>query len=160
MWLTTTSARMLARVTGSSTLVGVTTGTTRTPRQVLVAVGVLALQSAALFGFSGWLLLQRLEETPSNEQVFEGSAVYLLLSGFLVALVALALRSLRGWAYGATVVVQLLALGVTYEMSRAGFWVGAVPMVVAAGAALVALFSKPARAAFNRDRGPADPGDG
>jgi hypothetical protein len=151
---------MLASVAGSSTLVGVPTATARPPWPVLVAIGVLALQSAALLGFSGWLLLRRLEEQPSNEQVFEGSAVYLLLSGFLVALVAIALRSLRGWAYGATVVVQLLALGVTYEMVRGGFWLGAVPMAVAAGAALAALFSRSARAAFNRDQGPAGPPGG
>lgn len=117
-----------------------------------MAIGVVGLQSVALLGFSGWLFIKRLEETPSNEQVFEGAAVFLLLSGLLVALVALALRSRRGWAYGATVVVQLLALGVTYEMARAGFWIGAVPMAVVAGVALAALFSKPARAAFSRDQ--------
>lgn len=143
---------MLASLAGSSTLVGVPTDTARAPWPVLVAIGVLALQSIALLGFSGWLFIRRLEETPSNEQVFEGSAVYLLVSGLLVALVALALRSLRGWAYGATVVVQLLALGVTYEMVRGGFWLGAVPMAAAAGSALVALFSRPARAAFKRDQ--------
>lgn len=118
---------------------------------MLAAIGVLALQSAALLGFSAWLLLRRLEETPSNERVFEGSAVYLLLSGLLVALVALALRSLRGWAYGAAVVVQLLALGVSYEMARGGFWLGAVPMALVTVGALTALLTKPARTALGRD---------
>lgn len=118
---------------------------------MLVTIGVLALQSLALLGFSGWLLARRVDEVPSNELVFEGSAVYLVLAGLLVGLVALALRSMRGWAYGAAVVVQLLALGVTYEMARGGFWVGVVPMAVAAVAALAALFTKPARTAFGRD---------
>ena len=114
-------------------------------------MGILSLQALALLGFSGWLIMRRLSDTPSNEQVFEGAAVYLSLSGVLIGLIALALRSRRGWAYGAAVVVQLIALGVTYEMARADFWVGAVPMALAVAAALAALFSKPARVAFNRD---------
>jgi hypothetical protein len=129
----------------------VPTDTSRPPRPVLVTIGVLAGQAVALLGFSGWLVAQRAGETPSNEMVFEGSAVYLVVSGLLVGLVAMALWSMRGWAYGAAVVVQLLALGVTYEMARGGFWVGAVPLGVAAVAAGVALVTKPARAAFGRD---------
>jgi hypothetical protein len=125
--------------------------TARPTRLVQVAAAVVGAQALALLGFSGWLLARRLTETPSNEQVFEGSAVYLLLSGVLVALIALGLRSRRGWAYGASVVVQLIALGVTYEMVRAGFWLGVVPMVAAAGTVLAVLFSPPARAAFGRD---------
>lgn len=115
------------------------------------AVGILAAEAAALVGFSGWLLLRRTQDIPSNERVFEGAAVYLLLSGFLVALIAISLRSVRGWAYGAAVVVQLLALGVTYEMARAGFWVGAVPLALGAAGVLGALLSRPSREAFGRN---------
>ena len=125
--------------------------TDRSPAPVRVATGVVAVQALALLTFSGWLLVRRLSETPSNEQVFEGSAVYLLLSGVLVGLIALGLRSRRGWAYGATVVVQLIGLGIAYEMVRAGFWVGVVPVSIAAATVLAALFSAPARAAFGRD---------
>lgn len=125
--------------------------TDRSPAAVRVATWVVAVQAVALLGFSGWLLMQRLSETPSNEQVFEGSAVYLLLCGLLVGLIALGLRARRGWAYGASVVVQLIGLGIAYEMARAGFWAGVVLVVAAAGIVLAALFSSPARAAFGRD---------
>lgn len=116
-----------------------------------VTIGVLAAQALALLGFSGWLIAQRVTDTPSNEMVFEGSAVYLVVSGVMMGLVALALRSLRGWAYAATIVVQLIALGVTYEMARAGFWIGAMPLGVAAITAVAALFTRSARTAFGRD---------
>jgi uncharacterized membrane protein len=112
---------------------------------------VVAIQAVSLLAFSGWLLVRRLGETPSNERVFEGSAVYLLLCGVLVGLIALGLRGRRGWAYGAAVVVQLIGLGIAYEMLKAGFWVGVVLVVTAAAAVLAALFSAPARAAFGRD---------
>lgn len=112
----------------------------------------MAVQAFALLAFSGWLFVRRLSETPSNEQVFEGSAVYLLLCGLLVGLIALGLRARRGWAYGATVVVQLIGLGIAYEMGRAGFWVGVALVVAAAVVVLAALFSGPAREAFGRDR--------
>ena len=125
--------------------------TDHSPRPVRVATGVVVCEAGALLAFSGWLLVRRLGETPSNEQVFEGSAVYLLLCGLLIGLIALGLRSRRGWAYGATVVVQLIALGIAYEMLTAGFWMGVVLVVAAAAIVLAALFSAPARAAFGRD---------
>ncbi|MFW6203795.1 MAG: hypothetical protein ACOC96_02405 [Actinomycetota bacterium] len=125
--------------------------TVRAPWPVLVAVGVVALQAAALLGFSAWLGLQRLTDTPSNERVFEGSAVYLLASGLLVGLIAAGLRARRGWAYGAAVVVQLIVLGVTYEMVEAGFWLGAAPAGLAAAAVLGTLLQQSSRAAFGRD---------
>jgi uncharacterized membrane protein len=125
--------------------------TDRSPRPVRAATAVVLVEALALLGFSGWLLIRRASETPSNEQVFEGSAVYLLLCGLLVGLIALGLRSRRGWAYGAAVVVQLIALGIAYEMVKAGFWVGVVLVVAAAATVLLTLFSAPARAAFGRD---------
>ena len=127
------------------------TDTDRSPWPVQAATWAVALEALALLGFSGWLLVRRLNETPSNEQVLEGSAVYLLLCGLLVGIIALGLRSLRGWAYGAAVVVQLIALGIAYEMVKAGFWAGVAALVAAAAAVLTALFSAPARAAFGRD---------
>jgi hypothetical protein len=142
---------MPASVVAVVTLLPVRTDTDRSPWPVRAATWVVALEALALLAFSGWLLLRRVSETPSNERVFEGSAVYLLLCGLLVGIIALGLRSRRGWAYGAAVVVQLIGLGIAYEMVRAGFWAGVVAVVVAAAAVLAGLFSMPARAAFGRD---------
>lgn len=142
---------MTASVVALATLFAVPTGTDRSPWPVRAVTWVVALEALAILAFSGWLLLRRVNETPSNEQVFEGSAFYLLLCGLLVGIIALGLRSRRGWAYGAAVVVQLIGLGIAYEMVQAGFWVGVAAVVVAAAAVLAGLFSAPARAAFGRD---------
>lgn len=142
---------MTASVVALATLSAVPTETDRSPWPVRAVIWVVALEALALLAFSGWLLLRRVSETPSNEQVFEGSAFYLLLCGLLVGIIALGLRSRRGWAYGAAVVVQLIGLGIAYEMVQAGFWVGVAAVVVAAAAVLAGLFSAPARAAFGRD---------
>jgi hypothetical protein len=142
---------MTASVVALATLFDVPTETDRSPWPVRAVTWVVAFEALALLAFSGWLLLRRVNETPSNEQVFEGSAFYLLLCGLLVGIIALGLRSRRGWAYGAAVVVQLIGLGIAYEMVQAGFWVGVAGAVVAAAAALAGLFSAPARAAFGRD---------
>ncbi len=125
--------------------------TARAPWPVLVAVGIVALQAVALVGFSAWLVLQRLANTPSNERVFEGSAVFLLVSAVLVGLVAGGLRSRRGWAYGSAIVIQLIALGVTYEMAQAKLWLGAAVSGLAAAGVLGSLLRRSSRAAFGRD---------
>jgi uncharacterized membrane protein len=117
---------------------------------LLVAAIVVALEGAALLGFAGWLLLRRTSEEPSNVGVLQGTTAYLLLMGALVLVVALALWLQKRWAFGAAVFLQLLGLGVTYQMARGGFWFGAVLLGCACIAALVALFSAPARAALGR----------
>jgi hypothetical protein len=142
---------MTASVVALATLFAVPTETDRSPWPVHAVIWVVALEALALLAFSGWLLLRRVSETPSNEQVFEGSAFYLLLCGLLVGIIALGLRSRRGWAYGAAVVVQLIGLGIAYEMVQAGFWIGVAAVVAAAAAVLAGLFSAPTRAAFGRD---------
>jgi uncharacterized membrane protein len=117
---------------------------------LLVAAIVVALEGAALLGFAGWLLLRRTSEEPSNVGVLQGTTAYLLLMGALVLVVALALWLQKRWTFGAAVFLQLLGLGVTYQMARGGFWFGAVLLGCACIAALVALFSAPARAALGR----------
>jgi hypothetical protein len=120
------------------------------PAPILAAAVIVAVQGLALLAFGAWLLTRRSSELPSNQQVFEGSAVYLLVCAALVLLVASALRSLRGWALAAGLVIQLIALGVTYEMARAGFWIGAGPLGLAATATIVALLSHGSRLALDR----------
>jgi CHASE2 domain-containing sensor protein len=110
----------------------------------------VAAQGLALLGFSGWLLSRRTAELPSNQEVFEGSAVYLIICGLLVLLVALALRSLRGWGLAAGVVIQLIAVGVAYEMASAGQWIGAAVLGLSAAAVIASLMTRRSREALGR----------
>jgi uncharacterized membrane protein len=113
-------------------------------------VGVVAAEGVASLGFAGWLLLRGASEEPSNQGVLQGTTAYLVLMGALVLVVALALWLQKRWAFGAGVFVQLLGLGVTYQMASGGFWAGAVLLGLACVGALFALFSAPARAALGR----------
>lgn len=117
---------------------------------LLIAAGVVTAEGAALLGFAGWLLLRRTSGEPSNPGVFQGATAYVLLMGLLVLVVALALWLQQRWAFGAGVFLQLLGLGVTYEMASGGLWLGAILLGLACVAALLALFSAPARAALGR----------
>jgi uncharacterized membrane protein len=117
---------------------------------VLLAAIVVAVEGAALIGFAAWLLFERTRETPSNQGVFEGATAYLIVMGALVFVVAGALWLQQRWAFGAGVFLQLLGLGVTYQMATGGFALGAVLLGLACVSGLVALFSAPARAALGR----------
>jgi hypothetical protein len=122
----------------------------RRPAGLLVAACVVAVEGAALVGFAGWLLFRRTIENPSNQGVFRGATAYVALMGLLVLAVAVALWLQKGWSFGAGVFLQLLGLGVTYQMASGGFWPGALVLGLACVAALLALFSAPARAALGR----------
>ena len=122
----------------------------RRPALLLVAAGVVAIEGAALLAFAGWSLLRRDREVPSNEGVFQGATAFAVVMGLLVLVVAVALWLQQGWAFGAGVFLQLLGLGITYQMVRGGFWLGAVLLGLACVGGLIALFSPPARAALGR----------
>jgi hypothetical protein len=122
----------------------------RRPATLLVAAGVVAAEGVASLSFAGWLLQRGTSEEPSNQGVLQGATAYLVLMGALIFVVALALWLQKRWAFGAGVFVQLLGLGVTYQMASGGFWGGAVLLGLACAGALVALFSAPARAALGR----------
>jgi uncharacterized membrane protein len=124
--------------------------TGRRPVALLVAVGMVTVEGAALLAFAGWNLLRRSSDQPSNPGVFQGATAYLGLLGVLVLVVAAALVLRQRWAFGAAVFLQLLALAVTYEMVRGGFWLGAVLLGLTCVAALVGLFSGSTRAALGR----------
>jgi hypothetical protein len=103
-----------------------------------------------LVGFAGWNLMRRSSEDPSNSAVYGGATAYLALFGVLIMGVAVALAARKRWAFGAAVFLQLLALGVVYEMATGGFWLGAGLLGLACAGTLVALLSAPARAALGR----------
>ena len=124
--------------------------TSRRTRGPVIATAIVVAQGLALVAFGVWLMVERWNETPSNESVYQGSTAYMFVTGALVLLVAVAARRGVGWAMGAAVFVQLLALAVTYEMAKEGFWAGAVPLGLASAVALLSLLSPSGRAAFGR----------
>jgi hypothetical protein len=124
--------------------------TPRRTRGPAIATAVIVAQGLTLVAFGAWLMVARSGDSPSNESVYQGSTAYMFVTGALVLLVALAARRGVGWAMGAAVFVQLLALGVTYEMAKEGFWAGAVPLGLASVVALQSLLSPSGRAAFGR----------
>lgn len=122
----------------------------RRPPGLIVATLVVGLEALTLLGFAGWLVLRHGSEVPSNEQVYSGSVVYLVVFGAMVAIVAASLWKLRGWAFGAAVFMQVLALPIAWQMGGAGFWLGAVPLAMVAVVAVIGLMSGPARLVLGR----------
>ena len=124
-------------------------GTARPQARTLIAAVVTA-QGAALLGWGLYELVELQGDSASNRDVAVGSMAYFLTLAGLVLLVALGLWTGRRWLYGAAVFIELIALGLTWEMLTERFWLGAVLTGGTAVAALVALFSRSGRAAFGR----------
>lgn len=120
------------------------------PRAVVLVAAVVTAQGIALLCWGLYELVQLQGDQASNRDVALGSTAYFLTVGMLVLLVAAGLWTRRRWLYGAAVFIELIALGLTWEMLTERFWVGAVLTGSTAIAALAALLSKNGRAAFGR----------
>jgi hypothetical protein len=123
---------------------------TRPPGLRLAIAAVLA-EGLAVLGFGVWLGFELLTQTPSNEDVARGSAVYFLVLGVLVLLVAWGLWRRSWWSHGAAVFLQLLALPIAWYMLRGDIWWSALLLTAVAVAALVALLRPQTRAALGRE---------
>jgi hypothetical protein len=121
----------------------------RSPALVLVAAVVTA-QGAALLAWGLYEFTELQGDEASNRDVAVGSTAYFLTLAMLVLLVGVGLWMRRRWLYGAAVFIELIALGLTWEMLSERFWIGAGLVGATALAALAALFSRPGRAAFGR----------
>jgi len=114
------------------------------PAALLLTAGVVAVDGAALLGFAGWARAPPYQ--PGGEQsrcVPRRDHVHLADgSARALAVETLGLRCRR--------FPSAVGLGVTYEMASDGFWPGAMLLGLADVAALLALFSAPARAALGR----------
>lgn len=122
------------------------------PPGLIAATVVLALQALALGGFAAWMIVRHGSDVPSNEQVYSGSVVYLVVFGAMIAIVAVSLWRLRGWAYGAAVFFQILALPIAWMMAGEQLWVGAVPLAAAAIVAVGGLMTESSRQILGRNR--------
>lgn len=124
------------------------------PVQVRAATGVIAVQAAALFGAAVVLVVKTVAGHPDSiGRALLGAAMALL--GMLVLLAcARGLLALRPAARTPVVVLELLALPVSYSLGfQAGLMVYGAPILLSAVAVLYLLFTPPARAALDRDRG-------
>jgi hypothetical protein len=120
-------------------------------RRVTLAAAIVGLQAVALLGYGGYLVVQSRISEATNDELAAELPIFFLVLGALVALVAVGLARRSGFAYGAAVAVELLALPIAWEMAQERFWAGAVPVTIAAATALWALWSLPGRAEFGRD---------
>ena len=122
------------------------------PQQLRAAVAIVALEVLALLGGAGFLLWSTVFGHPTNK----GSSVGLLALAVAAALVlgfgGRGLLRLRPSARTPVVMLQLLALPVSYSLAIQAGRVGyGGPILVAALAVLYLLFTPPARAALDRD---------
>ncbi len=120
------------------------------PPGLVAAAALVALEAVTPIVFAVSMIVRHRSERPSNEAVYEGSTTYLIVLGLMVLAVAAGLWRARGWSFGAAVFTQVILFAVVYEMSRASFWGGAVPLGAAAVLTLVLLFSRPVRRRLGR----------
>jgi hypothetical protein len=113
---------------------------------------VVAAQAAAVLGYAGYLIVEAQRSQASNADLAADLPWYFLGLGALVLGVAIGLLRRAGFAYGAAVAVELLALPIAWEMTQARF-LGAVPLAGSAILALWALWSPAGRRDFGRYAG-------
>ena len=124
----------------------------RPPRPVLLACVIIGLQVLALLAAGALVIVKAITQTSTS------LAGALLLSAIAVAgaaalvLCARGLLRLRPAARTPVVVLQLLALPVSYSLAFQAHRVGyGAPIMLSALAVLYLLFTPPARAVLDRD---------
>jgi hypothetical protein len=121
------------------------------PSQVRWAAIVVAVEALALVGAAGVLISKTITGHPDNPWRAIFGAALALLGALVLALGARALMRLRSSVRTPIVVLQILALPVSYSL---GFQAGRIgyggPIMVAAVVVLYLLFTPPAREALDR----------
>lgn len=136
--------------TGPDERAGVAPGDERRATVVTrIAATVVTLQALTLLVLTAELGVTAVQGR-GNTDVATGSALYFLVLGAMLVVVAVAVWRRRSWAYGPTVFIQLLALPMTFYMLQADFWIGAVLVGGSAMLCLGSLLSRPGREAFGR----------
>jgi hypothetical protein len=131
---------------------GGTAGNSAVPRAVRAACTILALEALALLGIAAFYLYDTAVGSPHNVAGALLGAAFAALGAVGLLLGARGLLRLRPAARTPIVVLQLLALPVSYSLAfQAGLAVIGGPILVAALAVIYLLFTPPARAALDRD---------
>jgi crotonobetainyl-CoA:carnitine CoA-transferase CaiB-like acyl-CoA transferase len=122
------------------------------PRQLQVAVAIIALEAVALVAVALLLVGKTLTGHPDSVGRALLDAAFALLGALVLGLCALGLRRGRPAARTPTVVLQLLAIPVSYSLAFQAGRVGyGAPILVAALATLYLLFTPPVRAVLERE---------
>jgi hypothetical protein len=117
-----------------------------------VAVGIVLLEALALVGAAAVLIAKTLTGHPHDVSGALLLAALCLGGTLLLGLAARGVYHLRPPARTPVVVVQILALPVSYSLAFQAHRVGyGAPILVAAVTVLYLLFTPPARAALDRE---------
>jgi hypothetical protein len=127
-------------------------GEERTPRPLVLACGVLVLQALALVAAAAIVLVKAATQKSTT---FPGAlllAVIALAGAAALVLCARGLLRLRPAARTPAVVIELLALPVSYSLAiQAGRVAYGAPIMLSALAVIYLVFTPPARAILDRD---------
>jgi hypothetical protein len=122
------------------------------PQSVRAASLILFLEALALVGIAVFYLYDTAAGTPHSVAGALLGAALALLGAAVLVLGARGLLRLRPAARTPIVVLQLLALPVSYSLAfQAGLPAIGGPILIAALAVIYLLFTPPARAALDRD---------
>jgi hypothetical protein len=122
------------------------------PRPLLVACVIIALESLALVLAAALILIKTATGTPDSLGRALLDAAFALMGALVLGMGARGLLHLRPAARTPVVVLQILALPVSYSLAFQAGRVGyGGPILVAALAVAYLLFTPPVRAALDRD---------
>lgn len=122
------------------------------PRPVQVACAVIAAQALALLFAAGLLVVKTLTGTPNSVGRALFGAGLAVAGAALLVVAARSLLRLRPAARTPVIVLELLAIPVSYSLAFQAGRVGyGAPILIGALAVLYLLFTPPARAALDRD---------
>ena len=121
------------------------------PRPLRIACVILGLEALALLAAAGVLIAKTITGDPASVARALLGAALAVLGAAVLALCARGLLHLRPSARTPVVVLQMLALPVSYSLAfQAGLVGYGGPILVAALAVLYLLFTPPVRAVLNR----------
>ncbi len=122
------------------------------PGPLRIAAAIIALEALALVGAAVVLVVKTVTGSPQHVWGALLGAALALIGAAALAAAARALLFLRPAARSPIVVLQLLAVPVSYSLwFQAGLIAYGAPIMVAALAVLFLLFTPPARAALDRE---------
>ena len=121
------------------------------PRPLRIAVALVAVEGVALVGAAGVLVVKTITGKPSDALGAVLAALIALGVAAGLAYAARALHRLQPWARSPVVVMQLLALPVSYSLAFQAGRVGyGAPIMLVALVTLFLLFTPPVREALER----------
>jgi hypothetical protein len=123
----------------------------RRPASLLAALGVLAAETVALAGLTGYLIYADLVSDATTFQGAIGLTLFTALMAGMLGLLTWSLFRGRGWARGPSVVLQLLLVPIGYYMITGGLPALGVPVIAVGLIGAGALLAPATRASMDRN---------